>query len=156
MYRFARGLDDYSTLFYGAEQFLENLNDILKPGSSQRLAGTGIAPPELRATLGIGINFVLRELVRNRVMEPEKLARYCFVPSRVVRAMLSKLDCTVSSISTGPEDSEKIYSFIADELGEDKASFNHDYDIPLRILCEDRHQVARDKIFGKGILELDL
>ncbi|MBR9910600.1 MAG: hypothetical protein GYB33_09645 [Gammaproteobacteria bacterium] len=156
LYRFSRGLDDYLDLFYGAERFLDDLDDILRPGSSENLAGTGISPPELRATLGIGINFILRELVRNNVMEASKLAHYCFVPSRVVRSILGKLDCPVTSDMAEPKESEKIYRFIADELGEELASFNNDFDIPFRILCEDRHRLVREAIFGIGILDIDL
>lgn len=154
LYRFARNFEDYVTLFYGAEQYLDSLDDILRPGSSQQLAGTGISPPELRATLGIGTNFILRELVRNEAMEPRILSKHCYVPSRIVRSLMSKLDCSVTVEDASPHDSEKIYRFIVDNLGDDKATFGGCFDIPLRIIYE--NQVLRERFFGVGILDIEL
>ena len=153
LYRYAKNLEDYIDLFWSSEQFLDNINDILKPGSSDKLSGSGIKVPELKATLGIGINFIFRELVRNKLMDHNILAEHCYVASYAVRNLLGKLDCPIDELKASPGNSSIIYQFISNEIGEEKATFDLCFDIPFRIISEDPS--LQQKLLGIGQWEVD-
>ena len=153
IYRFSRDLDDYVELLWSSERFLENLDDFLSPGTSTSLDGTGMTVPVLKATLGIGTNFVFRELIRNKVLEAENLKRFSYVPSLKVRELFSKLDCKLDENTWAPYQSTTIYDFIEEHLGEEYATFSDCFDIPFRILMSTENQVLREKLLGIGFHE---
>ncbi|MCC7752998.1 hypothetical protein INR20_25570, partial [Escherichia coli] len=138
-----------------SEAFLEDIGDLLRPASSSRLSGTGIGVvPELRATLGTGVNFIFRELVRNNVFTDASIHRYCFsAPERVRRLLLAmefdEMDVKQSTAS----DSLLLWTFFREHLGEENATFNHCFDIPLRILTSDGKRTLRIEIFGQDPLD---
>ena len=137
LYRFSSYLDDYIDLFCTAEFQLPDIKSLIQPGSSASLSGSGFAPPELKSTLGIGTNFILRELYRHEVYSDKSIERHCFVASRGVRELLTtKLASQLTFDSVSAENSEVIYDFLCDNLGEEKATFNGAFDIPLRILSK--------------------
>ena len=154
IYRFTRHLDDYVELFWSAERFLENLDDLMRPGSSTALKGTGISVPELKATLGIGINFVIRELIRNQVMNPGALTPFGFSASKSVRHLMIKLGCDINPDDADYAASKAIYEYIASELGDDSATFNGSYDIPLRIIAEKGNESLRKRLLGVGEIDI--
>ena len=134
LYRFVTNLEDYVELVMKSDM-LETLDDLRSPGQSQALQGSGISVPELDATLGIGINFIIRELIRHDVLEPEDCQQYGFVLPKQVRIAFSKLqDCLINKNKADPNQSELIYDYVEQFLGEDKASFEKCFDIPFRVL----------------------
>lgn len=136
LYRFSSYLDDYIDLFWSAESQLPNIKDLIQPGSSAKLSGSGFAPPELKSTLGIGANFILRELYRHDVYRDKSIEQHCFVASKGIRELLSReLSSGLSFDIISAESSKLIYDFLCDNLGEEKATFNGAFDIPLRILA---------------------
>ncbi|MFS7180219.1 hypothetical protein AB6846_07850, partial [Serratia proteamaculans] len=156
LYRFSKHLDSYRELLDMSEAFLEDIGDLLRPASSINLSGTGVSTvvPELRATLGTGVNFIFRELVRNNVFTDRSIHRYCFsAPERVRRLLLAleyeEIDVSQSSAS----DSLLLWRFFREHLGEESATFNHCFDIPLRILTSDGKRSLRIEIFGQDPLD---
>ncbi|ENG1093728.1 hypothetical protein ABS441_000376 [Yersinia enterocolitica] len=156
LYRFSKHLESYRDLLDMSEAFLEDIGDLLRPASSINLSGTGVSTvvPELRATLGTGVNFIFRELVRNNVFTDPSIHRYCFsAPERVRRLLLAleyeEIDVSQSSAS----DSLLLWKFFREHLGEENATFNHCFDIPLRILTSDGKRSLRIEIFGQDPLD---
>jgi hypothetical protein len=154
LYRFSRHLEAYRTLLDSSESFLDNIDDVLRPASSKALSGTGITAPELRATLGTGINFIFRELTRHRVFSDEKIYRHCYSAPERVRRLLKALGCDeIDHSQATPDVSLRLWDFFCAHLGKDAATFNHCFDIPLRILASDSKKGLRVEIFGQDPLE---
>ncbi|MUH97283.1 hypothetical protein GNP63_12130 [Aliivibrio fischeri] len=150
LYRFSSHLEDYIELFWMAEQGMPNIKALIQPASSAELSGAGssFAPPELKATLGIGANFILRELYRYGVYSDESVEKHCFVASQGVRDILSKkLHDPLELDKASADSSEKIYSYLCSHMGEEFATFDGGFDIPLRLL-------ARDDKLLENILEI--
>ncbi|MFA0493005.1 sacsin N-terminal ATP-binding-like domain-containing protein [Vibrio sp. 10N.222.54.B11] len=150
LYRFSSHLEDYIELFWMAEQGMPNIKALIQPASSAELSGAGssFAPPELKATLGIGANFILRELYRYGVYSDESVEKHCFVASQGVRDILSKkLHDPLELDKASADSSEKIYSYLCLHMGEEFATFDGGFDIPLRLL-------ARDDKLLENILEI--
>ena len=134
LYRFVTNLEDYVDLVMNADM-LTCLDDLQIPGQSQALQGSGISVPELKATLGIGVNFIIRELIRHHVLEPESSQQYAYVLSSQVRKVFLTIDEDCINDAADPGQSEVLYEYIVDTLGEDYATFRNSFDIPFRILA---------------------
>ncbi|MEZ9794865.1 hypothetical protein AB4283_22165, partial [Vibrio splendidus] len=144
LYRFATKLTDYVNLFRNAS-FINNLNDLLQPNSSSLLSGSGIDVAELKGTLGIGINFILRELTRHYVIEQEfssSTHKYAFVLPLRLRTLLNKIGAGLNT-EANPTNSEQLYSFFLETLVEDDSHFGLSFDIPFRVLLNDRKAFKR-------------
>lgn len=143
LYRFSSHLDQYIDLFLSAEFGLPSITDLIKPGSSAALSGSGVPLAELQATLGIGANFILRELYRHNIYEEASIVPHCYMASEGIRNLLGKwlpeggllLDEGAAASS-----SQKIYEFLCDNMGEERATFNGAFDIPLRILVRSKNR----------------
>ncbi|UNX74926.1 VHS/ENTH/ANTH domain-containing protein [Klebsiella aerogenes] len=156
LYRFSKHLDTYRELLDMSEVFLEDIGDLLRPASSPRLSGTGAGTvvPELRATLGTGVNFIFRELVRNNVFTDPNIHRYCFsAPERVRRLLLAMEYEEINVKQSSASDSLLLWTFFSEHLGKENATFNHCFDIPLRILTSNEKSSLRIEIFGQDPLE---
>ena len=103
---------------------------LLAPRVDEALTGAGThfdAPP---APLGMGLHWVMRELVRLEVVEGEHLFPDCWVPSEQVLHLL-RLD----RLNDGRSNSQKartIFDFLASELGTETPNLHRAFDIPLR------------------------
>lgn len=158
LYRFSSNLADYIDLFWSAETGLPNINDLIKPGSSSALSGIGFAPPELKATLGIGANFILRELYRHNIYEDDSIVPHCFMASEGVRRLLgNRLPETGLHLEAGASasSSKEIYEFLCENMGEERATFNGAFDIPLRILTRQENREFLEDMLEIGRLELN-
>ncbi|EKN3978478.1 hypothetical protein DVP82_03630 [Yersinia enterocolitica] len=155
LYRFSKHLYTYGELLNMSEAFLEDIGDLLRPASSFRLSGTRVGfVPELRATLGTGVNFIFRELVRNNVFTDSSIHRYCFsAPERVRRLLLAMEFDEIDIRQSTASDSLLLWTFFSEHLGEEDATFNHCFDIPLRILTSDGKRSLRIEIFGQDPLD---
>ncbi len=144
LYRFATKLKDYVALFMNAA-FIESLDDLLKPNSSNKLSGSGIQVSELKGTLGIGINFILRELQRHQVLESEHcehIQKYAFVLPARLRKLLNKMGARLST-EANPENSELAYDYLVSSLGSKSHPLLMDFDLPFRVLLEDKQAFER-------------
>ncbi|AMG00280.1 hypothetical protein AL538_21555 [Vibrio harveyi] len=144
LYRFATKLKDYVALFMNAS-FIDNLDDLLKPNSSNKLSGSGIQVSELKGTLGIGINFILRELQRHQVLEREyceDIQKYAFVLPARLRKLLKKMGAGLS-FDAEPENSERAYDYFVSALNSETHPLLKDFDIPFRVLLADKQAFER-------------
>ncbi|MBT4131845.1 MAG: hypothetical protein HOE44_14135 [Candidatus Marinimicrobia bacterium] len=139
IYKLSRYLDDYAELFTGLERYKKpfDLPLVLTPLADSDQQGGGISAPPLWKTLGIGSNFIVRELLRNNVMDTPYLRKHAFVPYLGVRNLFSEMGCDTSDNVPRQKLSPLISKFIEENIDSEKATFYGDYDIPLRIVAED-------------------
>ena len=132
LYRLRRWLNDYVDLFLSINRYEEKftLDGILAPRSNPNLQGGGIDAPPLTRTLKIGSHLVIRELLHHGVIENTIAIPHAYAPIERIRDFFQKFGTDVST-------SEDIYQILKDHLGEDRATFSGDYDIPLRIISSD-------------------
>ena len=132
LYRLRRWLDDYVGLFLSMDRFEGpfTLNTILAPRSNPWFQGGGIDAPPLIRTLKVGVHFVVRELLHNGVIKNPFVIPHAYAPIRRVKDFFEVFHANVST-------SESIHQILTEHLGEDRATFDGDYDIPLRIISSD-------------------
>ena len=152
LYRFSLHLNEYVELFMQADM-VENIDDLVKTSSSAALQGSGISLPELRTTLGIGVNFVIRELIRHGVVDPDA-ARFAFSLSKSVRQSISKVGYQCVN-NASPYESENVYSYFECELGQEAATFGLSFDIPFRIIWGRGNDDLRERLLGIGAFDFD-
>ncbi len=142
IYRFARWLDEYAASWLAIRQQSKkfNLADILDTASSHIHAGGGLSAPKTARTLGIGANFILRELVRNEMLSAASAivsSEHCFVAPKRVRDLFNLLGMQLDEDSADIQNSSKIYEFISYYLGKENATFELCFDIPFQFIAKD-------------------
>ena len=111
-----------------------DINRLLTPRVDPALTGAGTnfdAPP---APLDMGRHWVLRELVRLKVVKGEHLYPDCWMPSEQVFRFLHDnfgLDRPDDGMSN-PQKARAIFDFMASELDTATPNLHHTFDIPLR------------------------
>jgi len=147
IYRTASYLDAYIDSFLSLEGVQRDfdLNLITSSRSNSEFQGGGADAPPL--PLGIGANFVLRELLRLEILQPISNAYvplHCFVPRANVRRLLMYLGCQGLS-KPDSRSSSKIYKFLEEEflrIGlSDDPTFNDCFDIPFELYSESSSEV---------------
>lgn len=140
IYKLARHLDDYVEVLLQLRRLRQpfDLAEKLTPWADPDQQGGGIGAAALPRTLGIGANFVIRELIRYGDIDSPHLREHAFVPYRRVRRLIAEMGCPEAE-STEPR--LRISPVIADFLrqhmdDEAKVSFLGDFDIPLKIVAE--------------------
>ena len=129
-----------------------SLNDVLRPADSPVIQPLGVEAAPLNRPLGIGANWLIRECVRNGVYylgDAAKMAPYCWMPSRRVRKLLAKLGLELSE-KADKEDSRAIHNFIVGHLGEDRARFGDDFDLPLQLVTRADYREVLRQCFEQG------
>jgi hypothetical protein len=155
-FQISRHLDDYIDLFLAIDRIDRpfQLGQILNSRASVLLQGGGVSAPPLSRVLGIGACFVVRELVRQRVLKSQYAVRHCFVPSRRVRTLFQRLGCDGLDLQTNRWDmSQHLYRFASEHLGDLRATFADDFDIPFQFLAEDSETSRRLAPSGELTLE---
>jgi hypothetical protein len=136
----SRWLDAYRRTFLATDKnipFGFGLRDITCPRNSSHFRGAGPAfsAPPLRQVLGMGACFVMRELARREIIQNRQAFRFCFVPHHRTCVLLSGLGC---SGLRGAKDrglqSQRIFEFLCEHLGEERATFDGSFDIPFLML----------------------
>ncbi len=141
IYQLSRYRDVYVRLLKSAGQRPNNgydINRLFAPRVDEALTGAGThfdAPP---APLDMGRHWVLRELVRLKVVEGERLYRDCWVPSEQVIRFLCDLgfDRPDDRICN-KEKAHAIFGFLASELETATPNLHLAFDIPIRHVAED-------------------
>ncbi len=111
-----------------------DINHLLTPRVDPALTGAGThfdAPP---APLDMGRHWVLRELVRLKVVEGEHLYPDCWMPSEQVFRFLHDnfgLDRPDDGMSN-PQKARAIFNFMASELDTATPNLHRTFDIPMR------------------------
>ena len=137
IYQLSRYRNVYVRLLKLAGQLPANKYDItrlLAPRGYDALTGAGThfdAPP---APLDMGRHWVLRELVRLRVVEGEHLYSDCWMPSeQVFRFLHDNFGLHRPDDSTpNPDKAQAIFDFMASKLRTETPSLHRAFDIPIR------------------------
>ena len=161
LYTIARGLTEYVEIFIklphvAGERGPISLDDVLRPSSSSAVASLGLEASPLNRSLGIGVNWLIRELVRNEVYNPDDvtaLAPYCWMPSQRVRKLLEELGLRALSPNANKEDSRVIYRFVVDHLDKERACFSGDFDLPLQLITRAGYGDVRRQCLEQGGLD---
>lgn len=137
IYRLANYLDDYIESFLAIDSYTNSfdLGLITKPRSNPIFQGGGPDAPPIQ--LGIGANFIVRELVRLEIIESKShVLPHCYVPRRNVRRLLTYLGCEGLD-SANYSNSKPIYKFLCDRFEELELpmspAFRNAFDIPFEL-----------------------
>ncbi len=146
IYKLSRHLDDYSGLFIGLKKYNRQF-DLLKVLSSKADSaqqGGGISAPALGNTLGMGANFILRELLRSKALPSnDYMHEHAFVPYKAVRELLESMGLEGLDTKNRLEQSRHIYWFLSKHLDITKITFDNDFDIPLKIVAEEYEKTGK-------------
>ena len=141
IYKLARHLDDYVEVLLQLRRLRKpfDLVEKLTPWADPDQQGGGVGAAALPRTLGFGANFVIRELIRYRVIDSPHLREHAFVPYRRVRRLIAEMGCpevewTQPRLRISPMIADFLRQHMHDEA---KVSFLGDFDIPLKIVAED-------------------
>ena len=136
IYQLSRYLSAYLRLLRTANrrEHLYDLTRLLAPRSDSSLTGTGQnfdAPP---APLNMGLHWILRELVRLKVLaSAEHLLPHCWVPSEQVFRFLGRFGLERPDRSVSHSDKARmVFDFLARKLNTNTPHLHYAFDIPLR------------------------
>ena len=104
----------------------------------------------INRSLGIGMNWMIREMIRHGVYDLRDeglMAPYCWAPSQRVRKLLNELGADVGE-RADKEASRPIYEFIVTHVGVDHARFSGDFDLPLQLITRGTHVSAMTQCFA--------
>lgn len=140
IYLLSRYLSKYRDLLRTADrrQNLDDLTRLLAPRSDSAMSGAGRnfdAPP---APLNMGLHWILRELVRLRVLDPcQTLLPYCWVPSDQVLRFLYRLGLPPPESNASNSDKARtVYDFLKSRLR--TPHLHYAFDIPLRYVADNK------------------
>ena len=134
----AMHLDDYVELFLASDRIDSDfpLTAITQSRASSFFQGGGLDAPPISEVLGIGQCFIMRELVRQGLLENPNVFKHCFVPAERVRRIVATLGGPDLETSTHKwELSRAIHDFLVEHLDE-QGTFALAFDIPLRVVAE--------------------
>lgn len=137
LFKLSRYLDEYREIFLSLGKYTGSidLNSVLGSRASAVYQGGGISAPPLNRTLGYGANFVVRELLRYKILQTpheKNLYPLCYVPTQRVRHLFQSMGCSdISDERFSLRDSETMYRFVCEHLGEERATFDGAFDIAL-------------------------
>ncbi len=138
LYTVARWLDRYARLMLKLPDIIADvdgrvsLRELMDPAYSPTVRRLGIDAAPLARTLGIGANWMIRELLRAGVYRRGVLAPYAWMSSRRVRDFLVRAGGPALH-EADPDHSRQIHEFVVKELGTQAAKFDGDYDLPLQL-----------------------
>ena len=163
LYTIVRWLDEYAVVMRKLPRIAAqrggdavSLHDVLRPGQSPLFGELGIEAAPLDRTLGIGINWMIREMLRTGTYDAGDeavMAPYCWMPSRRVRErLLARLPFEDVSDDANSDDSRHIHGFVARHIGCDQARFDGDFDLPLQLITKKEHTEALIHCFSDGMI----
>ncbi|MBI1924752.1 hypothetical protein HYR99_10915 [Candidatus Poribacteria bacterium] len=154
IFQFARGLDVYGEAFLDIDRFTEpfSLDKITRLKESSDQQGGGLNAPSIDRTLGIGVCFVVREMVRQGVITNLYAYEHCYTPVKRMRKLLSSICCPDLEEHTSSrwERSKIIYDFLSAYLG-NRATFDLSFDIPFLIISENK--ALEQRFFKDTVLQ---
>jgi hypothetical protein len=160
IFQVAYWLHDYVDAFLGIDRFKGDfeLDEITATRTAPAFQGGGPDAPPLSRNLGFGACFVVRELARAGIISNPLAYRHCFVPSAPVRRLMSALGChALEDVSvTAAErvrESTEIHRFLVRHLGESRATFHGDFDLPLIMLNEPGNIDMISSLLDAGLVD---
>lgn len=166
-YQWMRGFVGFYQLGHWLDEYVEVLRQmdhleprslrlLLAPNVNPELQGSGIDAPPLTGTLGMGGPFVIRELLRHKILRNDQLTPLAYVPTRRIRLLMAEL--TRKSFPQGEVEgnSRAIHAHLVQTLGTAQATFGGQYDLPLHILLgssrEDATALAlQNRVLGRPL-----
>ena len=157
LYTIARGMTVYVELIRKFPGFvkkhgLASLDVILRPGESKLAQELGLDAAPIRRALGIGANWLIRELARKGVYnldEARLVGPCCWAPTKRVRELLTALDPDLH-LTAHYDVSPRIHKFVTCHVGADLASFGGDFDLPLQIVTRTQHRALLNQWFNEA------
>lgn len=141
LYRVARWLDTYVHIFSTVDlRQPGQTRSLLSPNADPSLSGSGIDAPTLRSMLRLGQNLIVRELLRAGLLGGPVATALAYMPTESLCDMFEGMGYE------RPDSSQAIYEVLLGELGElgeEAATFDGAYDIPLQLLAVDASLRAR-------------
>ncbi len=158
LYTVARHLAVYVDIFRELPRIIRergpvSLNEVLNPTHSAKIQPLGLDAARLDRSLGIGANWMIRELVRHGVYDTRDanaMAPYCWTTTRRVRRLLRHLDREAIRDSADKDASRFVFKFITEQLGSDRAPFGGDFDLPLQLVTRKAYGNTLARCFDEG------
>ena len=151
IYRIAVSLSEYIDIFRGLDRGpnvqLIDPYVILNPALDEELEG-GPSGPSLTQSLGLGIFFILRELVRMAVIRGERVSFHCFLPTSQMRRAFANLGCPLNPDAKGAvrlDWSRQIIEFLRAQDVRDPSFAGH-FDIPFIVLGNPNWLKDKDRL----------
>lgn len=155
LYSVARWLDEYREITIKLPRIIEehgviSLNGALQPSYWPPAMRLSIDAAPINRSLGIGMNWMIRELLRHGAYEScdeRPMIPYVWAPSQRVRVLLDKLGAEVGE-RADKEASRTICDFVTKHLGDDRR-FDGDFDLPLQLITRRRHRDTLEACFAE-------
>jgi hypothetical protein len=154
LYTVARWLEEYREIILKLPRIIGeygviSLNGALQPSYWPAAMRLCIDAAPINRSLGIGVNWMIRELVRHGVYERRDeslMAPYCWVTSHRVRETLNALGANVGA-RADKDASRTIYDFVVEHIGTTRARFTGDFDLPLQLITRAKSRSALEQCF---------
>jgi hypothetical protein len=149
LFQVSHYLGDYIELFLAADRDMKgdtSLDQFLTPARNPVYQGGGLRPAGIRAALGIGAHFVLREMARAEIIEAPWALQHCVVPRQRVLRLVAALGSDVGG--DGWDRSRQIAQFLKGHL-DDRWLFDKAFDIALYDLASDVGK--QNQFFGRAL-----
>ncbi|OAF12399.1 hypothetical protein AYJ54_06095 [Bradyrhizobium centrolobii] len=154
LYAIARWLDEYREIALKLPRIIEehgviSLNGALQPSYWAPAMRLCIDAAPINRSLGIGMNWMIREMLRHKVYElrdESRMAPYGWASSQRVRALLNELGADVGE-RADKEASRTIYDFVTKHLAASRARFEGDFDLPLQLITREENKTALVQCF---------
>ena len=136
----ARNLDAYREILTALPQMVEqvpnpfSLRELLRPSQSQIIGRMGIDAAPLARSIGMGANWIVRELARRGFYEPDEaelVQPFAWSARQRIRNFAEEIG--LGTFSSGVDEGKRIHDEIA-QLLEAEPPFGIDGDLPLEIL----------------------
>ncbi len=161
----ARHLDRYRTLFRKLPAIVKqdgpvSLGNHLRPAFSVAAGRMGVDAPPLARSLGIGANWVVRELARKGIYsqaQADLVLPYGWSTADRVRKLAKRIG--LGTFEHGVDAGRNLHKAVENLIGEE-AAFAGDGDLPLHIITLAKHRDTLNKFLyksdGEGWVEDDL
>ena len=157
LYTVARHLDTYIHVFHILPRIIcehgpVSLRDAHRPTYWPKMERTRLDAAPLDRSLGIGANWMLRELVHYGVYDKDDedlIAPYCWATTRRVRILLNNLQRRAFVESADMDASRSVYEFIKKHIGPDRARFDGDFDLPMQLVTRTAYRDVLRQCFDK-------
>ena len=151
----ARYVDRYRRLFRSLPGAVArgkvSLRTYLTPAISPHAAEMALDAAAIAPSLGIGANWLIRELCRYGVYSPEQvaiMAPYGWATTERVRRLFGHFGA--GAMGHGIDHGRELHAKVSSYLGEDGANFAGAGDLPLHMLTIREHRDALQSIIGQS------
>lgn len=161
LYTVARWLDEYVEIVRELPRVVQDEGPVSvsaifsAPSYSPEIRRIAVDAAPLNRSLGIGINWMVRELLRNDVygcQDASSMTPYCWVPSQRVRELMNRLGADIDD-EADPNVGRSIHKFVVSHCDSENWRFSGDFDLPLQLVTLDKHKAVRKHCFEAAGLE---